>query len=220
METVRNLGILDLDAVRSVHMADIPYRWGLIQHAFRNLELAHTLEVEFPTTGFILTHRPSGIAGQKGYHTHNLSLVAAGNSVAESLRHLTPLWRQMLTELRSAAYRQAVSTLIGRSLERSRLEIRAIRYGPGSWLDPHTDRADKAVTQTWYFNTRWCASWQGALRILRSRNDTDVVADIVPSLGQSVVLIPSEHSWHSVPRVSNDAPEDRRTLLAHFLEPA
>ncbi|MEU7060685.1 hypothetical protein [Streptomyces sp. NPDC046197] len=38
-------------------------------------------------------------------------------------------------------------------------------------------------------------------------------------LGTSVVLVRSDHSWHGVPPVSEDCPEDRRPLLIHFVRP-
>ncbi|OON82754.1 2OG-Fe(II) oxygenase [Streptomyces tsukubensis] len=211
--------LLDLDALMATPLAEEPYPWTLLPHALRGQKVARTLEAEFPTRGFRTTERRGGAPGGKGYHTRNLTLVADGGAVAAGLSHLSPRWRELVAELSSPAYRRAVEELTGRPLDGARLAVRAVRYGPGGWIDPHTDRADKLVTQTWYFNSGWRDGWAGSLRILRSPDPADAAADIIPRLGQSVVLVPSDRSWHAVTPVSAAATEERKTLLVHFVAP-
>lgn len=207
----------DWAAISRKRLHDYPYKWGLIDEVFPDRRVLDSLESEFPGVGFRLTERPSAKLGAKGYRSHNLPLVQAGVPVPDKVRQLTPLWTAFVSELRSPAYRRAVAALTGRRLDRCTLEIRAVRYGPGSWIDPHTDRTDKVVTQIWYFNSSWPPRRAGVLRILRSASAHDVAAEVRPRLGASVVLVPSDRSWHAVTPVADDSPEDRRTLLVHFV---
>ena len=207
----------DWDAIRRARLASEPFAWAVVRDAFPTREARRRLEEEFPTDGFIRTERVSGTPGRKGYRTDNLPLVEAGQQVKAGVRRLSPAWRALIEGLLSDAYRSAVADLTGRRLDGCALEVRAVRYGPGSWIDPHTDRADKVVTQTWYFNSGWLPQWRGALRILNSPAEDDVADEVYPQLGESVVLLPSERSWHAVTPVADTATQDRLTLLAHFV---
>ncbi|WP_411146111.1 2OG-Fe(II) oxygenase [Streptomyces sp. x-80] len=212
--------VLDLPALRRAELAERPFRWAELPDTLRGApgETAHRLEEEFPTEGFRLTERTGGDS-EKTYRTRNLPLITEGRPVAESRAFLSPLWRRLVDELASSEYRAAVAEATGRPLDRCRVEARAVRYGPGYWIAPHTDRADKVVTQLWYFNSEWPERWQGSLRILGSAAADDVRAEVAPLRGSSVLLVRSADSWHSVAPVSEAAAEDRRTLLVHFVDP-
>ncbi|MFJ6569424.1 2OG-Fe(II) oxygenase [Streptomyces sp. NPDC091292] len=212
--------VLDLAALRRADLAARPYHWAELPDTLRGAEgrTAHRLEAEFPTRGFELTERTDGGAG-KTYRTRNLPLIAQGRPVADSRSALTPLWQLLVDELAASDYREAVAEATGRPLDGCLVEARAVRYGPGYWIAPHTDRADKVVTQLWYFNSVWPAHWRGTLRILGSPDPDDVRAEVAPRQGSSVLLVRSDESWHSVTPVSSDAAEDRRTLLLHFVDP-
>ncbi|MEV7427602.1 2OG-Fe(II) oxygenase [Streptomyces sp. NPDC091212] len=212
--------VLDLTALRRAELAERPFRWAELPGTLRGApgETAHRLEEEFPTEGFRLTERTGGDS-EKTYRTRNLPLITGGNPVAASHSFLSPLWRRLVAELASSEYRAAVAEATGRPLGTCRVEARAVRYGPGYWIAPHTDRADKVVTQLWYFNSEWPQGWQGSLRILGSSDADDVRAEVAPLRGSSVLLVRSAESWHSVAPVSDAASEDRRTLLVHFVDP-
>ncbi|MFI6697612.1 2OG-Fe(II) oxygenase [Streptomyces sp. NPDC050509] len=212
--------VLDLPALRRAELTERPYRWAELPGTLRGApgETARKLEEEFPTQGFRLTER-TGADSEKTYRTRNLPLIEQGRPVADSLPSLSPLWRRLVGELASPDYRAAVAEATGRPLDRCVIEARAVRYGPGYWIAPHTDRADKVVTQLWYFNSEWPARWQGTLRILGSPAADDVRAEIAPRQGSSVLLVRSADSWHSVTPVSPAASQDRRTLLVHFVDP-
>ncbi|PNG94193.1 2OG-Fe(II) oxygenase [Streptomyces malaysiensis] len=213
--------VLDLSALRRAELTERPYRWAELPDTLRGAQgrTAHRLETEFPTRGFRLTERTDRETG-KTYRTRNLPLIAQGRPVAGSRFALSPLWRRLVDELASSDYRAAVAEATGCRLEGCFIEARAVRYGPGYWISPHTDRPDKVVTQLWYFNSQWPANWQGTLRILGSPAPDDVRAEITPHQGSSVLLVRSGQSWHCVTPVSADASQDRRTLLLHFVDPA
>ncbi|MFM9449322.1 2OG-Fe(II) oxygenase [Streptomyces acidiscabies] len=206
---------VDLDALRGATLHSSPFVWGTVRGTVRQPALGRLVE-EFPDTGFTRTERTGGRPGEKGYRTDNLALVADDEAVEEGFRRLTPLWRDLVRTLMSADYRRTVGELTGKDVSRARLEIRAVRYPAGAWIDPHTDRADKLVTQTWYFNADWPAANQGQFQVLGSAAPDDVIQRVLPLAGESIVLCPSESSWHSVAPVSDAAEEDRKVLLLHL----
>ncbi|SDF99101.1 2OG-Fe(II) oxygenase superfamily protein [Sinosporangium album] len=209
--------VLDWDAIARTDMAGAPFAWGLVRDSVPQIATRRALAAQFPTEGFTLTERAAGTAAGKGYRTWNLSLVQDGLVNEETVRGLTPLWRGLVDSLLGDAYRTAVAAATGQDLDACTLEVRAVRYGAGSWIDPHTDRADKIVTQTWYFNEGWREAWSGALRILRSPSADDVAAEVLPGLTDSVLLVPSPHSWHTVMPVAAEAEQQRHVLLVHFV---
>ncbi|WP_416974733.1 2OG-Fe(II) oxygenase [Streptomyces sp. 4F14] len=206
---------VDLDALRGATLHSSPFVWGTVHGTLPQPALGRLVE-EFPDTGFTRTERTAGRPGEKGYRTDNLTLVDEDEAVEEGFRQLTPLWRDLVRTLMSADYRRTLGELIGKDVSRARLEIRAVRYSTGAWIDPHTDRADKLVTQTWYFNADWPVANQGQFQVLGSAAPDDVTRRILPLAGESIVLCPSENSWHSVTPVSEAAKEDRKVLLLHL----
>ncbi|MEU9484139.1 2OG-Fe(II) oxygenase [Streptomyces decoyicus] len=209
--------VLDRDAIARTTMARDPFAWGLVADSLPGDVVRRRLAAEFPSEGFALTERAGGTSAGKGYRTWNLTLVKGGVPLFEGMRRLTPLWQDLVASLLDDGYPAAVAEATGRSLDGCSLEVRAVRYGSGSWIDPHTDRADKLVTQTWYFNEGWRPEWSGALRILRSPAVDDVAAEVLPGLTDSVLLVPSPRSWHTVMPVADQAEQDRRVLLVHFV---
>lgn len=59
----------------------------------------------------------------------------------------------------------------------------------------HTDSVGKIITILIYLNPIWDDSG-GRLRLLRAKNIEDVSAEVVPSSGNLVAFLRSDHSWH------------------------
>jgi hypothetical protein len=59
----------------------------------------------------------------------------------------------------------------------------------------HTDSAGKIITILIYLNPLWHDS-SGRLRVLRTKNIEDVAAEVVPSGGNLLAFLRSDHSWH------------------------
>ena len=59
----------------------------------------------------------------------------------------------------------------------------------------HTDSVGKIITILIYLNPLWHDSG-GRLRLLRAKNIEDVAAEVVPSGGNLVAFLRSDHSWH------------------------
>ncbi|AUG78261.1 Putative Hydroxylase [Kitasatospora sp. MMS16-BH015] len=208
---------VDFAALRSAALHDAPFAWGTV-HGMLGPELLDRLVEEFPAEGFTRTERVSLRPGEKGYRTDNLTLVHDSRPDPEALRRLTPSWRELVESLASPEYRAAVGELTGRDVSAAALEIRAVRYPAGAWIDPHTDRLDKLVTQTWYFNAHWPEEHAGHFLVLGSADVADVRRRVLPRAGESIVMCPSEFSWHAVSPVADSVVEDRKVLLLHLTE--
>lgn len=59
----------------------------------------------------------------------------------------------------------------------------------------HTDSLGKIITILIYLNPLWHDSG-GRLRVLRTKNIEDVAAEVVPSGGNLLAFLRSDHSWH------------------------
>ena len=59
----------------------------------------------------------------------------------------------------------------------------------------HTDSKDKLITVLLYLNPEWNMS-AGRLRLLRSKNVDDYVAEVSPTIGSLVIFKRCDQSWH------------------------
>ncbi len=62
----------------------------------------------------------------------------------------------------------------------------------------HTDSKDKLITVLLYLNPEWDMSG-GRLRLLRSKNVDDYVAEVPPTIGSMVIFKRCDQSWHGFP---------------------
>jgi Rps23 Pro-64 3,4-dihydroxylase Tpa1-like proline 4-hydroxylase len=99
------------------------------------------------------------------------------------------------------------------------MEVNVFHYGPGGSLGAHKDLPEKIVTHVLYFNRSWNSADGGCLSILRSADPTDQVAEILPIVGNSSVIVRSENSWHAVSRVVNHSAASRRSITVTFYRP-
>ncbi|MFE4333865.1 2OG-Fe(II) oxygenase family protein [Streptomyces sp. NPDC056831] len=127
---------------------------------------------------------------------------------------LDSLWRDLLADLSSAAYRELVAAALDLP-EAGDVELRFVRHARGDWLDPHVDSPDKVFSHIFYFAEQWQPDWGGHLEILGSADPGDVVASIPPLPGQSVLMARTDRAWHQVSRVANHVPISRASLLVH-----
>jgi Rps23 Pro-64 3,4-dihydroxylase Tpa1-like proline 4-hydroxylase len=129
---------------------------------------------------------------------------------------LSDAWRSLAEDFLSPEYRNALSELTACDLSPAPLEVNVFHYGPGASLGAHSDLPDKIVTHVLYFNESWDPKDGGCLSILRAKDPSAVVAEIPPIVGNSAVIVRSEHSWHAVSRVVNGCRVSRRSLTATF----
>jgi len=106
-----------------------------------------------------------------------------------------PTFASLLEELRGPELRAAVSEQFGSDLSQypTLITFRGrCRRGDGR---VHTDAAWKVITALIYLNDRW-GHEGGRLRLLRSQNLEDVVAEVSPEWGTFLAFRVSDRSWH------------------------
>ncbi|HEY6328326.1 MAG TPA: 2OG-Fe(II) oxygenase [Blastocatellia bacterium] len=211
MASILNLARLDNKALSSD-----PYRWALIDGLYHPRDAAK-LAATFPTDHFKTV---DGYDGEKSYSYEARSLIGMGNDSVCFPQNLSDAWRRLGRDLASPAYKHGMSRLTGRDLTRLSIEANVFHYGAGAWLGPHVDLKDKMVTHVLYFNKTWDRDDGGCLNVLRSSDLNDSAAEILPVVGNSVVIVRSDRSWHAVSRVPDECRQSRRSLTVTFYAPS
>jgi SM-20-related protein len=209
------LSVIDFEALRQAELGEHPHRWGYLPRAL-DPDAAAELRVSFPESGFWRLRQHDG---EKFMDFRLRCLVPLGGKRAVEPDALSPAWAVLVEELLSDEYREAWAALLGQSLDDHELELSAWRWGTAAQLGPHVDLARKLVSQVFYFNESWDSSWGGCLNILSSDDPADVRAELPPALGSASLLVRSDSSWHSVPRVNGGAAEERLSLIATWQLP-
>jgi Rps23 Pro-64 3,4-dihydroxylase Tpa1-like proline 4-hydroxylase len=100
--------------------------------------------------------------------------------------------------LSGSDYRGRMAELTGMPLDDAAFTLDVWEYRTGDWRAPHVDKADKLVTQIFYFTGRWTDEDGGRLLILRTNDALEPVHALPPVLGSSAILLRFETSWHAV----------------------
>jgi hypothetical protein len=179
-------------------------------------DVLRRLAAQFPTSGW---HERAGDDGEKSWHNQVLNLVTLGREANADRTALTGPWGELARALLSDQYRRAVSHHTGVDLEAASIDANLFLYGSDEWLGPHLDLASKIVTHVIYFNSDWRPDYGGCLRILRSKDASDCHREILPTLGRSVFLVRTDHSWHEVRRVTAASARPRRSVQITFWSP-
>ena len=207
--------MIDFERFTPELLASEPYRWAFVGQLFSPADAAD-LAGTFPRDHFKTV---KGYDGEKGYEYEARSLVMMGASVASRTEFLSPSCRRLADDMLSASDREAMSRLTGMDLRELPLEINVFHYGRSAWLGPHVDLQDKLVTHVLYFNDAWEERDGGCLTVLRSPDMNDAERVILPLIGNSVVLVRSQDSWHAVSRVRDDCHVSRRSMAITFYRP-
>lgn len=189
--------VLAIPRIACETLATKPYAWAAIAPIFEP-EDAAALAASFPRDEFKTV---VGHDGEKGYEYAARSLIHMGAHVATHPAGLSAEWRQLAADVLSPAYRAAMMRLTGLDLTATMIEANITEYGPDAWLGSHVDLREKLVTHVMYFNTEWNRDDGGCLGILRSADPAAVAHEVIPVVGNSVVLVRSDRSWHTVGRV-------------------
>jgi Rps23 Pro-64 3,4-dihydroxylase Tpa1-like proline 4-hydroxylase len=207
--------MIDVNRIAESRLESEPFRWAKIDRLFKPTDAARLAQT-YPSDHYKLVR---GYGGEKDYEYEARALIAMGADTIVHESHLSDEWRRLAEDFLSREYRDALSALTGRDLSASPLEVNVFHYGPGASLGAHADLPDKVVTHVLYFNDSWDPRNGGCLSILRAKDERTVVAEIPPIVGNSVVLVRSDDSWHAVSRVVNGCRTSRRSLTATFYRP-
>jgi SM-20-related protein len=207
--------VLDLGVIDRAELRTKPYRWGHVGPLASAADLARLAQTVPLDTAEVRADSD----GRRSWSYRVRGLVGMGGRRAVRPHELDPVWRALADDLGGDAYRAALSRLTGVDLTDLDLEVNVFSYPTGGYQEPHPDLPEKVVTHVLWFNEGWEPAHGGCLRILRSRDEQDVDQELLPELGWSAVFVRSDHSWHSVTAVTDDAPVDRRAVVATFHRP-
>lgn len=208
--------VIDLQRIVSSTLRTDPYEWTAIDDLYARRDAA-ALAATFPRDHYKLV---AAHGGEKDYAYEARALIGMGEDTVAYRDALSEPWQRLADDLRSPAYRNALAALTGCDLADAPLEVNVFHYGPGASLGAHPDLPDKIVTHVLYFNESWDDLNGGCLTILRSSDPASQVAEISPVVGNSAVLVRSDHSWHAVSPVVPTCRLSRRSLTATFYRPA
>lgn len=206
--------MIDFEALATTQLRRDPYAWGLVEAAFDPVRAPALIDT-FPTRDFWLI---AGHDGEKSYTYDARPLVICGADRAPNLSPLSEPWQEVVDGLLSRRYRETLGQVIGQPLDDAVMEANIWRWPNSAHLGPHLDMQAKIVTQVFYLNAGWNAWWGGCLRILNSKDESDLAAEIPPLLGNASILVRSDRSWHTVSPVSA-APVPRRSLIVTWFHP-
>jgi SM-20-related protein len=207
--------MIDLQRISQHQLEHEPYRWAVINGLFSTTDAA-ALAGTYPCDHF---KRLADYGGEKDYEYEARALVDMPAHTVSRPDELSAAWRALADDLRSPAYRAAMSALIGVELTDAPFEVNVFHYPPGGSMGAHPDVRDKVVTHVLYFNESWNDDDGGCLSILRSRNEQDIVRRVSPIVGNSAVIVRSDHSWHAVSPVVKSCRFSRRCVTATFYRP-
>jgi SM-20-related protein len=204
--------MINLFSLHKQKLKTEPFSWAFIDGLFATRDAA-ALARSYPCDHFKTV---KGYGGEKDYEYEARSLIGLRSRNVSHGEHLSESWRAFANDFLTAPYREAMSGLTGIDLRNSPVEVNVFHYGPGANLGPHLDLKDKIVTHVLYFNERWNIEDGGCLNILGSSRAGDIAQTILPIVGNSVVLIRSEDSWHSVSKVAANCQQSRRSMTVTF----
>jgi SM-20-related protein len=207
--------MIDLTAFERTSLYHEPYIWAPVPGMFSPRD-ASSLVASYPSDSFKTV---SGYDGEKGYEYEARSLVAMGTSEPSHPGHLKSAWRKLAQDLVSPEYRAAIAKLTGCDLTQAAIEANLFHYGVGAWMGPHVDLKDKIVTHILYFNDTRAGEHGGYFRVLRSADPNDVFTEVPPVVGNSVVVVRSDRSWHMVSQVTEASSVSRRSVTVTFYRP-
>jgi len=207
--------MIDLTRIERSALSTEPYEWAFIGGLFAPQNAAALVE-SYPRDCFKTV---KGYDQEKGYEYEARSLVPMCGNAASHADSLSPAWRRLADDLLSPAYRAALTRLTGRDLTSLQMEANIFHYGAGAWLGPHVDLKEKVVTHVFYFNERWDETDGGCLNVLRSSDMSETVMSVAPIVGNSVVLVRSENSWHAVSPVVRGCLQSRLSMTVTFYTP-
>jgi|SRR6185312_527838 len=109
-----------------------------------------------------------------------------------------PSFKQLTDELLGPEFAAAVAAKFNLDLSTYPTMITVRGWSDVSDGQLHTDSKDKLITVLLYLNPQWNLSG-GRLRLLRSKNVDDYVAEVPASIGSMVIFKRCDHSWHGFP---------------------
>ncbi|MEM9546932.1 MAG: 2OG-Fe(II) oxygenase family protein [Bacteroidota bacterium] len=206
------LHILNKQAIEKASFRTYPYKLGTIEHVVHK-SYQKQLLARFPESNFTRVVKSTQ---DKSYEMNIRPILKPGSNAIVSASQLDSLWIQLIEELKSAEYRNLISTITGISLDDCEVEVNLWKYTNGSNLSVHKDKDEKVVTHLIYMNDIWKDSWGGHFCIHTEKSQESICEKILPVVDNSLILITTNNSWHSVAAVKPEAHSPRKGLQIIF----
>jgi SM-20-related protein len=156
--------------------------------AFRAMPLSREPYEHVIVDGFV---KPEGLAKINADYP---AIEDTGSFPVEGLQ-FGPGFQSMVDALESETFRKAFEEKFQVDLSGRPTTITVRGRCAGGDGQIHTDSVGKIITILIYLNPVWDNSG-GRLRLLRAKNIEEVAAEVVPSGGNLVAFLRSDHSWH------------------------
>ncbi len=178
---------LNLDAINSTQVNDIPYPYFAIKNAVVGSRLEELLN-SFP------------------------DIVQGGSFPLESLE-LSPAYQQLVNEFSDRELKNILEKKFALDLSERPVMITARGHSRAKDGRIHTDSKSKIITLLLYLNTDWNAP-TGNLRILNNGKDLGDYAEEVPAAaGTLIVFKVTDNCWHGYKRFEGQ----RRSLQINYV---
>lgn len=205
-----NLKILNIDQIENAPLLEQPFSFSIIDQIIKP-EYKQLLIKNFPDHGFQVASKSGE---EKDYHMYHREYFGIGEEQVSN--GLDEIWHLLFEELKSKDYISSMSKLVKRDLFSCNIGASFWYYDSASFLVPHTDKLEKIATHLIYLNEEWDTSLGGNLNLLNSCQREDVYRSVVPIIENSVVLVTSKDSWHSVEPVTKGLNHRRKSLQIVF----
>ncbi len=203
-----------LHALRYALVKKDQQRWALLSNLI-SPQYHHDLYCAYPTDGFVRCIRDRGPKKHYSFHLQNLILE---NKYSPTMYSVHKIWVELVQQLMSDAYNNALSRCLDISLQSTYINISFYRFDKGDWVAPHIDNEDKIVTQIFYFNPIWSNIWGGCFKLLASHRMEDEQFSVPPLVNFSVAIARSLEAWHCVNPVAEIAKTSRLSLQLEFIK--
>lgn len=191
-----------------------PYYWG-IQKDLIKKNMQRLLINEFPSESFVAAERLEG--NGKHYRFEVLNIIE-NDKITSAYPKLSSVWKQFIDDLRSDTYIKLLGNYIKTEIKDFALDIGLFRFKQNNWVEVHTDRQDKILTQLFYFNENWNNLWGGELYVLAEPDLSSVLSKVKPAVDHSAVIVRADNAWHYVSPVENAAKSPRLSLQVEIIK--
>jgi len=179
--------LLNLNAVNAAQTSTVPFPFFVVEQSVVEAHVKDVLD-DFPE-------------------------LTMGGSVALSEVKPGPRFNQLVEELNGPEFRRIISEKLELDLHDRPMVITLRGYSRAKDGRIHTDSKSKMATILIYFNESWEAK-TGRLRILRSENMDDYVAEVKPDAGTMIAFKVTENCWHGYPAFEGI----RQSIQINFVE--
>jgi 2OG-Fe(II) oxygenase superfamily len=119
---------------------------------------------------------------------HFIIKVLLSSNIQPQIQNMHVCWQHFVNKLASRDYVEWLGNIMEVETANLKVDAALCIYDSNCYLEPHTDRDHRVLSQIIYFNKQWRAESGGSLRLLRSEDPVDIAYEILLVLNTSVVF--------------------------------